>query len=124
MAGLKVSIRWMPRIQAILEVSGEPQFVVVSYHDFVRIAALATAGEVPDVCAVLDAEGTHVHAALEWRSYRAFLWQFEMQGTVDEHAYLAQYDDVRAAVDRGEVASATEHYVRQGYFERRRVRLR
>lgn len=38
---------------------------------------------------------------------------------VDESWYLATYPDVAAAVRKGALKSAREHYIRAGYFENR-----
>jgi hypothetical protein len=38
---------------------------------------------------------------------------------VDEKWYLATYSDVASAIQRGELKSASEHYLRAGYFENR-----
>lgn len=38
---------------------------------------------------------------------------------VDEKWYLATYPDVAAAVKKGELTSAREHYIRAGYVENR-----
>ncbi len=38
---------------------------------------------------------------------------------VDEHWYLRQYDDVRSAIEAGEITSAQKHFVEDGYFEGR-----
>jgi hypothetical protein len=38
---------------------------------------------------------------------------------VDTKWYLGRYPDVSAAIDRGEFESATDHYVKVGYFEHR-----
>ncbi len=39
--------------------------------------------------------------------------------SVNEAWYLANYPDVAAAVQRGEMKSGREHYIRSGYFENR-----
>lgn len=119
----RISIHWLPRIEATLDIEGVPQFAVVSYADFIRVSAAATAGDVPDLSAVLDVAGEHVLVVLQWGAYRTFLSQFEVTGRVDERDYLQRHEDVRSAVERGDVVSATEHYVVQGYFEQRPVRL-
>lgn len=41
---------------------------------------------------------------------------------VDEDWYLAYNSDVGAAVERGELRSARDHYIRSGYFENRMPR--
>ncbi len=38
---------------------------------------------------------------------------------VDEQWYLGQYEDVRTAIEAGEVSSAQKHFVEDGYFEGR-----
>jgi hypothetical protein len=38
---------------------------------------------------------------------------------VDEQWYLRQYDDVRGAIETGEIISAQKHFVEDGYFEGR-----
>ncbi len=38
---------------------------------------------------------------------------------VDEQWYLRQYDDVRTAIESGEIISAKKHFVEDGYFEGR-----
>jgi hypothetical protein len=38
---------------------------------------------------------------------------------IDESWYLERYDDIREAVDKGEVPSARKHFATDGYFEGR-----
>ncbi len=38
---------------------------------------------------------------------------------IDEDWYLRQYDDVRDAIETGEIKSAQKHFVEDGYFEGR-----
>jgi hypothetical protein len=46
-----------------------------------------------------------------------------MSGTIDAAHYLRRHPDVRHAIEAGQVADAREHYLMQGYVERRDVRL-
>ncbi len=41
---------------------------------------------------------------------------------LDEAWYLSQYPDVREAIERGDFASASEHYINVGYYEHRMPR--
>src|SRR5271157_1338586 len=57
--------------------------------------------------------------AVEKNHFVAFLEPHVARILVDEAWYLAQYPDVREAVECGDVGDAAEHYRRSGYYEHR-----
>lgn len=44
-----------------------------------------------------------------------------LQIGIDETRYLADYPDLKAAVDDGQIGSGAEHFATTGFFERRRA---
>ena len=59
------------------------------------------------------------HASLSAVDLRKLLYLMVLHITVDEDWYVANYDDVRLAIEEGHVVSATEHYRETGYLEGR-----
>ena len=120
---MKVAIRQLPRIVEILAVNGEPQFVVLQYDEFVRLAAVASGPRTPDIVAILDHGGEHVFVVLSSDHHRRFIGMLDVAGEIDEAHYLDKHKDVKIAIDQRRLRSGTQHYLRQGYFERRDVRF-
>jgi hypothetical protein len=113
----------LPTIVEVLTVGAEPRFVVLQYRDFVRFAAIAEAKYAPDVVSVLDVGGDHAFVVIGYEGLRRSLLSLEITGDIDERAYLERHRDVAAAVARGALRCGAEHYIIQGYFERRIVRF-
>jgi hypothetical protein len=59
------------------------------------------------------------YVALEKNHLAALLAPHVRRISFDEAWYLARYPDVEAAIRRGDVASAADHYCQSGYFEDR-----
>jgi hypothetical protein len=126
-----VAASLLPEIVNLLRVGRAPGFVVLRYAGFVNFAAAAGDVQAPDVAAVLDCranhkaehEAEHEFAVLRVAAYRQFLSRAHLTGEVDEAHYRDRHPDVAAAITQGRVASATRHYLVQGYFERRAVRF-
>ena len=127
----EITISELPTIIDVLHHGGAPAFAVLPYYQFVRLAAMsaspddsdASPNETPEVSSVLEGDGEHAYAIVAWDAYRSYLNRFAVFGHVDENHYLTMHEDVRKAVEDGGIASGTEHYIVQGYFERRRARL-
>jgi hypothetical protein len=51
--------------------------------------------------------------------FKCLMGSFLAQGFFDERWYLETYPDVEAAINRGSVSNALEHYVNAGYYEGR-----
>ncbi len=66
-----------------------------------------------------DGERDPPRMAAARAAIRALLQEAVARAPFDEDAYLASNPDVATAIRRGEVASAHEHYVTNGYFEGR-----
>lgn len=113
----------LPKIVEVLSVGEEPKFVVLTYRDFVRFATAVSAEHAPDVITVLDAAGEHEFVVIAYEGLRSALLRLDINGGIDERAYLERYTDVADAVARGALACGAEHYVLQGYFEQRMVRF-
>jgi hypothetical protein len=113
----------LPKIIEVLAVGDEPRFVVLQYRDFVRFAARAEAQDAPDVISVLDVGDDHAFVVVGYEALRRALLDLEITGEIDERAYLERHGDVAAAVARGALRCGAEHYIIQGYFERRMVRF-
>lgn len=120
---MKIATRELPKIVELLFVGKQPHFVVLIYEQYARLAVAGSAAGAPDTVAVLDFAGEHLFVVVGFDEYRAFLGKFVVEGRIDEDRYLTKYDDIRLAVAAGLLKNGTEHYIRQGYFERREVRL-
>lgn len=121
---MTVGIAQLPRIVETLSISGKPQFVVLYYNEFVRLAAAAPGRHAPDIVSVLDHGDEHLFVILTSDSHRMYISTLDISGEVDEAHYLDKHKDVKAAIEQGRLRSGTQHYLRQGYFERREVRFR
>jgi hypothetical protein len=53
------------------------------------------------------------------RTLLELIGRFIRQIDVDEDAYRREYPDVAAAIERGEILSARDHFLEFGYFEGR-----
>jgi hypothetical protein len=113
----------LPTIVEVLTVGEEPRFIVLQYRDFVRFASIAEGKHTPDVITVLDVEGEHAFVVISYEGLLRTLLSLEITGGIDESAYLEQHKDVAEAVARGALRCGAEHYILQGYFERRMVRF-
>jgi hypothetical protein len=120
---VQLPIADLPTIVEVLAVGEEPCFVVLRYRDFVRFAAIIEAEHTPDVVTVLDVGGEHAFVVVRYEVLRRALLSLEISGDIDERAYLEQHRDVAEAVARGALRCGAEHYIFQGYFERRMVRF-
>lgn len=60
-----------------------------------------------------------VRVSTSYASFLIMIRQLLNAVPVDEAWYLATYEDVRRAVQSGQVGSAKEHFVHDGYFEGR-----
>jgi hypothetical protein len=120
---MPVAITGLPRIVETLTVDGRPQFFVLLYNEFVGFVVAASARHAPDVVSVLDHGGEHVFVVLPNDGYRAYIVGLDISGEVDEVHYLGRHTDVKVAVQQGALRSGTQHYLIQGYFERREVRI-
>ncbi len=118
-----LAITDLPTILDVLHVSGAPNFVVLRYRDYIRFAALAGTDHAPEVVSVLDAGGEHEFVIVAFDAYWRGLISLDIVGHIDEASYLAWNPDVATAVERGEVTSGNDHYLFQGYLERRRATL-
>jgi hypothetical protein len=116
-----IDVRMLPEIVEYLLVGGEPAFVVLRYDQFVWLAA--TMADAPDVMSVLDSGNEHAFVVLRHADFLACVVALEVTGTIDAAHYLRRHPDVRHAIEAGQVADAREHYLMQGYVERRDVRL-
>jgi hypothetical protein len=121
---MTIPITQLPRIVETLAVNGKPQFVILQYDEFVKVAAAASGRHTPDLVSVLDHGGEHVFVILTSDSHRMYISTLDISGEVDEAHYLNKHKDVKATIDQGRLRSGTQHYLRQGYFERREVRFR
>jgi hypothetical protein len=59
------------------------------------------------------------YLAVEQHFLRACMLSSLRMIRLDEDWYLNMYPDVKTAIDRGDVESASEHYVRFGFYEHR-----
>jgi hypothetical protein len=120
---MRIEITELPRIAGLLSVEKTPHFVVLPYEPFVLWVARAPQVSTPDVAAVLDTHGEHQFIVILYEEYRKYLGHVEVAGRIDEVHYLARHEDVSAAVSHGALRSGTDHYLIQGYLERREARL-
>ena len=120
---MAVAINRLPQIVDTLSVNGRPEFFVLHYDEFVRFVIVASGGLALDVVSILDCDGKHVFAILRGDHYATYIPMLDVFGEVDEAHYLDKHRDVKAAVSRGELRNGTQHYLIQGYFERREVRF-
>ena len=119
----QIPITSLPTIQDLLVVAGQPEFVVLRYAEFIAFVAIADPDDPPDVQSVLATASTNEFVTLRFDDIVSYMQRFRYEGAVDEEHYLASHPDVRAAIERGATRCGTDHYVLQGYFERRAVRL-
>src|ERR1700690_3566821 len=124
MAGLAMTvlISQLPRVVETLRVNGEDQFVILPYDEFVKFVVAASAGNAPNIVSILDFGGEHAFVIIPAGHYRMYIGMLDISGEIDDAYYLGRYEDVNAAVARGEIRSGTQHYLMAGYFERRDVR--
>ena len=120
---MPIPISRLPLIVQTLAVGDATQFVVLGYEAFVTFVADTAPARAPDVAAVLDHRDEHAFVILLFNQFTAYIKTLEISGTIDERHYLTVHPDVRLAVDRGHLQSATEHYIIAGYFERRTVKF-
>jgi hypothetical protein len=113
----------LPPIVELLLVGQHPYFVVLAYPAWVRLVATEAAPVPPDVVAVLDAGDEHGFVILRFTAFREYIGEFTIDGAIDEARYLRKYADVAQAVEQGMLQTATEHFIRQGYFERREAQV-
>jgi hypothetical protein len=118
---MPISVTDLPTIIDVLAIEGQPQFVILRYRDFITFVITAGRPEDADVVSVLDVGDEHELVVLAYESLRRSLVALEITGKIDESAYLARHQDVAEAVALGTLRNASEHYVIQGYFERRIV---
>lgn len=119
---MPIAIADLPPIVDLLAVEGEPRFVILGYPAFIRVAVHFEARHAPDVVAVLDCAGEHAFVVLDFEGFRRAVHALTVTGSIDERHYLEKYPDVARAVAAGTLRNGTEHYLVQGYFERRAAR--
>jgi hypothetical protein len=78
--------------------------------------------DLPKVEAVLTVGGAKF-AVLNLHKYREFIQKIALTGKIEEADYVQKYPDVAEAIREKKVASATDHYVRWGYLEKRAATL-
>ncbi len=83
---------------------------------------MAEIRDLPKVEAVLKV-GKAKFAVLNLHYYREFIQKIALGGRIDEDAYLRKYPDVAEAIRAKKVGSATEHYLKWGYLEKREATL-
>lgn len=113
----------LPPIVEILSVGAEGSLVVLHYVDFVQFAARSLPVPAPEVAAVLDHAEEHAFIILALSEYQSHFRKLSITGSINEQHYLSKYPDIATAVRDGHLTSGTEHYIVQGYFERRDVRF-
>jgi hypothetical protein len=112
----------LPCIVSVLAASPS-EYIIVEYKSYVLFAEGCDEEFIPDVAEILSYEGKRVFAILSIGEFKKLFANVHFTGDIDEAAYLAKYEDVAAAVRGGLVASAREHYLIQGYLERRDIKL-
>jgi hypothetical protein len=119
----KIAITELPKIIDLLLVDGEPCFVVLMYNQFVKFAAIASPNSSPDVVSVLNYNKEHAFVIISYDEFRRYIKKLDVVGDIDETHYLERHKDVKIAIEQGMLRSGTQHYILQGYFERREVRI-
>jgi hypothetical protein len=81
-----------------------------------EVRGMAGVKDLPKVEAVLRVrDGKFV--VLNLHKYREFIQLLSLTGKIHEGDYLQKYPDVTDALRSKQVKSATDHYVKWGYFE-------
>ncbi len=101
----------------------EQKSLIFSYRDYVRFIATLEYFEPPDVELVLSQSAGHLFVIVRQTKFVSLLAAVDVVGEIDGAHYLATHLDVAAAVENGMLMSARDHYVFQGYLERRAMRL-
>jgi hypothetical protein len=120
---MKIAITELPKIIDILVVNGDPYFVVLLYEQFVKLVATASEIESPNITSVIDFNMEHTFIVIRYEEFLRYMIGVEINGSVDERHYLHKHNDVNEAIKNGMLRSGTEHYLLQGYFERRDARF-
>lgn len=125
-----VTVADLPILVEALDGSGSENYAIVDYNSFIRFMDLClSADEVAldfiwdDKFRTLDVEGEHRFIILTMLTLRQLVTASRAQGKVDERYYLDRHKDVAAAIEQGALQSATQHYLIQGYFERRATKF-
>jgi hypothetical protein len=120
---MAVAITKLPKIIEILTANNRPQFLVYEYDQFAEFVASCSENNAPNVAAVLDHNNEPVFVVVRWDEFRAYVGRIDICGTVDEEHYRMRHPDVKAAIGRRRLRSATQHYIAHGYFEQREARF-
>ncbi len=118
-----IPISSLPSIQDVWLVDQKPHLVVFRYDEFIRFVATADPENAPDVNSVLALGGECQFITLHFDKIVQYMNRFRYDGIIDEEHYLSVHDDVCSAVNVGLLSGPINHYILQGYFERRAVRI-
>ncbi len=118
-----VTIDALPILAGVLGPDLAQAVLIFDYWSYVRFIGRLDRCEPPDVELVLDHAGQHAFVLVSHAAFVAVLPFADVIGDIDHGHYLACHPDVAASVAEGRLGSAREHYVFQGYLERRAVRL-
>jgi hypothetical protein len=78
--------------------------------------------ELPRIDAVLRVAGKPHFVVIPFDQFGAFIRKLGITGAIDAADYLKNNPDVAQAVGDKKIGSATEHYIKHGYFEGRRAK--
>lgn len=84
---------------------------------------MASLRDLPKIERIIRDDDGPQFVVLPFGRYKKFIAALELEGAIDEAAYLKAHPDVGKAIETHRVRSATEHYKASGYVEMRRARI-
>jgi hypothetical protein len=118
-----IPISSLPRIEDIWLIEERPHLVVFRYDEFVKFVIAADPDNAPDINSVLVANNENQFVTVGFEDILGYMRRFSYDGIIDDVHYAKTHQDVREAMNNGKVSRPFDHYVLQGYFERRSVRI-
>jgi hypothetical protein len=79
--------------------------------------------DLPEIEAILKEGGRPQFIVVRLSSFWSFVTKLEFSGAIDEQDYLKRPPDVAKAIAEKKLRSARDHYVKSGYFEKRKVKI-
>ena len=127
---MPVTVFDLPILVETLNIGDEDCFGILDYPSFVHFMHICLSEELFDFdyeadkkCKYIDQAGEHVFFIAPMSYLRKLVSVSNIQGVIDENFYLNTHQDVARAVAEGQLKNATEHYLLQGYFERRVIKM-